>query len=209
MGQSVASRPERRDGIIHHGMRLGVWTPCCLVLLIGGCPRRQNRPRLVYVSPPPSSTSAMSEPESGTWVIEEPAPAEPEVRESTVEAPPPTPSPQPRPQRQRRSGVSAEPPSPESKPDEPTPVEPPPLEPAIGGGGAARRTKIETTQQDVSQRVAEFERGPLSDTERRTLDEAKAFVEQSRRALNEGDLQRSENLARKAYLLVTAFEQRH
>jgi hypothetical protein len=27
--------------------------------------------------------------------------------------------------------------------------------------------------------------------------------------LNEGDLQRSENLARKAYLLVTAFEQRH
>jgi hypothetical protein len=27
--------------------------------------------------------------------------------------------------------------------------------------------------------------------------------------LNEGDLQRSENLAHKAYLLVTAFEQRH
>lgn len=61
----------------------------------------------------------------------------------------------------------------------------------------------------MSQHVAEFERGPLSDTERRTLDEAKAFLEQSRRALNDGDLRRADNLSHKAYLLITAFEQRH
>lgn len=88
-------------------------------------------------------------------------------------------------------------------------VELPPLEPADGSGAADLRQKIETTQKSLSQRVAEFEHSPLSDTERRTLDEAKAFLEQSRRALNDGDLRGARNLAHKAHLLITAFEQRH
>jgi len=190
-------------------MRPGAWTSaCCMAVLIGACAKRQTGPRLVYVASPPPATSAASAPESGTWVIEEPVPPEPETAKPTSEAAPPAPLPPQRSQKPRRSGSAAEPDSTEPALGEPS-VEPPPLEPADAAGGTDARRRIETTQKDLSRRVAEFKRTPLSEAEGRILDEAKAFLEQSRRALNEGDLQRADNLAHKAYLLVVAFEQRH
>ena len=191
-------------------MRSQVWTSaCCVALLIGACPKRQSGPRLGYVAPPPPSASARSEPDSGTWVIEEPAPPEPETAKPASEAPPPAPVPPQRPQKLRRNGVAAEPPSTEPTPEEPSSVEPPPIQPAEGGGGADLRHQIETRQESLSQRIADFEHSRLSDSERHTLDEAKAFLQQSRRALNESDPRRADNLARKADLLITAFKQRH
>jgi hypothetical protein len=192
-------------------MRVGVLTSCCVALLFGGCAKRQSGLRLVYVAPPPAA-SAPSAPDSGTWVIEEPVPPEPEVAKPTSEVAPPAPP--PRAQKPRRP-TAAEPSStePTPAPTEPSSdgpsVGPPPLVPADGAGGADLRQKIETTQRSLSQRVTDFEHGPLSDTERRTLDQAKAFLEQSRRALNDGDLRRADNLAYKADLLIAAFEQRH
>jgi len=187
-------------------MRAGPWTSaCCMAVLIGGCPKRQSGPRLVYVAPPPAATSAGSAADSGTWVIEEPAPPEETIH--TSEAPPPTPPPPLKSPKPRPTGVAAEPPSTER--EEPSSVEPPPLEPADSAGGRDRQT-IETTQKRLSDRLDEFEhRRPLSDAERRTLGEARAFLEQSRRALNDHDLRRAENLAHKADLLITALEQRH
>jgi hypothetical protein len=42
--------------------------------------------------------------------------------------------------------------------------------------------------------------------DRKTLDDARTFFQQSTQALNEGDLQRALMLARKASLLVSALE---
>jgi len=185
-------------------MRAGPWTSaCCMALLIGGCPKRQSGPRLVYVAPPPAASSAGSAADSGTWVIEEPAPPEETIH--TSEAPPPTPPPPLKSPKPRPSGVAAEPPTDR---EEPSSVGPPPLERADSAGGPDRQT-IDTTQKRLSQRIDEFEHGPLSDTELRTLGEVRAFLEQSKRALKDGDLRRADNLAHKADLLITALEQKH
>jgi hypothetical protein len=188
-------------------MRARVWSACCFALLIGGCPKRQTNLRLVYVAPPPRPTPAASARDSGTWVIEEPTAPEPEVTKTPSEPPPPAPQVQLHPPKPRRGNAPAEA-SPIGVPDAPS-LEPPPLEPADGAGSLGFRQKIETAQRSLSQRVAEFEHNPLSRAERRTLDEARAFLEQSKRALNEGDLRRAENLAYKADLLMRTFEQRH
>ncbi len=191
-------------------MNSGVWTSVyCMALLIGGCPKRQSGPRLVYVPAPPPATSAAPAPDSGTLVIEEPVPPETEEVKLPNEAPPPTPPTPTRPPRAHRTGIPTEPTLPEPGTDEPSSVEPPALEPARGAGQAGLRQRIETTQQGLASRLAQFERRPLSDAERRTLAEGRAFLDQSMSAMKEGDLQRAERLVYKADLLITAFEQRH
>jgi hypothetical protein len=71
---------------------------------------------------------------------------------------------------------------------------------------AGLRRQIQGLQEDVRQRMAKLARARLAGADRKTLDDARTFFAQSARALNEGDLQRALNLARKASLLVSALE---
>lgn len=205
-GQSFRSGIRGCSARMADRMKSSGWTPAfCIALLIGGCAKRQSGTRLVYVAAPPPATTAEPASDSATLVIEEPAAPEPEEA-PVAEPPPPAPLPKASPPKTRRPGGPAES-APTQPPAEEPSVEPPPLEPANNPGQG--RQQLEKTQQDMGLRIAQFERTPLSDAERRTLAEAQAFLDQSRRALNEGDLPRAKNLADKARLLVTAFEQRH
>jgi hypothetical protein len=57
--------------------------------------------------------------------------------------------------------------------------------------------------------IAQLEGRHPSGAEGQTLTEAKAFLDQSKSALKEGDLPRAEKLAEKARLLITALEKGH
>ena len=190
---------------ITHSMRSSVRTSaCCLALLMSGCAKRQSGARLVYVASPPAVTSAVPTQESGTLVIEEPATPEPQELPAAAPLPAPAPkaAPQSKPRRSSTQTGLAEPVA-----EEP-PVELPPLEPAKSPG-QGRRQQLEKTQRDMRSSIEQFERSRLSNPERRTLAEAQGFLDQSTRALKEGDLPRAEKLADKARLLITALEQRH
>jgi len=189
---------------ITHSMRSSVRTSaCCLALLMSGCAKRQSGARLVYVASPPAVTSAAPTQESGTLVIEEPATPEPEEPPAAAPLPAPEPKapPQSKPRRSSTQTGLAEPVA-----EEP-PVELPPLEPAKNPG-QGRWQQLEKTQRDMRSSIEQFERSRLSNPERRTLAEAQGFLDQSTRALKEGDLPRAEKLAEKARLLITALEQR-
>ncbi|MGA2606075.1 MAG: hypothetical protein ABSH01_01305 [Terriglobia bacterium] len=176
---------------------------CSLALFIGGCPKRQAPTRIVYVpSPPPAPTQA---PATGTpaMVIEEPAPPEPP-------APSPQPTSHPEPARRRRV-LRREAPAAAAentpKTTEPRTPQVPSLEPRESSAQeAALRRQIQGLQDDVRQRIAKLSRAGLSGADRKTLDDARTFFAQSARALNDADLQRALNLARKASLLVLALE---
>ena len=181
---------------------------CSLALFIGGCPKRQAPTRIVYVpSPPPAATQA-SAAGAPSMVIEEPAPPEEPL------APPPQPTTQPEPAR-RRHVLRREAPAaaPENTPETTEPLTPqvpsqvPSLEPRESSAQeAALRRQIQGLQDDVRQRIAKLSRAGLSGADRKTLDDARTFFAQSTRALNDADLQRALNLARKASLLVSALE---
>ena len=101
-------------------------------------------------------------------------------------------------------------PAPENTPEttEPPPTpQVPSLEPRESSAQeAALRRQIQALQDDVRQRIAKLSRAGLSGADRKTLDDARTFFAQSTRALNDADLQRALNLARKASLLVSALE---
>jgi len=139
-------------------------------------------------------------------VIEEPAPPEE----------PPAPSPQPttnpeQAQRRRRvlrreAPAAAAEETPAATESPPTP-QVPSLEPRESSAQeAALRRQIQALQDDVRQRIAKLSRAGLSGADRKTLEDARTFFAQSTRALNDADLQRALNLARKASLLVSALE---
>jgi hypothetical protein len=174
----------------------------CLALLMGGCTKRQNGVRLVYVAPPPASTPAATTGESGTLVIEEPAPPEP-AQPLPAALPPAAPAPKAEQSKPRRSGQTAA-----EAPAEQQLVEPPPIERA-NNPGQGRRQQLEKTQRDIGSSIEQLEHSPHSNAERRTLAEAQAFLDQSTRALKGGDLPLAEKLAEKANLLITALKQRH
>ena len=182
-------------------MKSSLWiSACCIALLIGGCAKRQSATRLVYVAPPPAPQGGARAADSGTLVIEEPTvEEEPEADTQVNEAvQPPQPAKSTSP-RTRRTGA-AQPP-----PPEPSIEPPPPLEPAKNPGQGGRQ-QLEKVQHDMGVSIEQFERSPLSEPERQTLAEARAFLDQSTRALKEGDLPRAEKLADKARLLITALE---
>jgi len=99
--------------------------------------------------------------------------------------------------------------APENTPETTEPLTPqvPSLEPRESSAQqAALRRQIQGLQDDVRQRIAKLSRAGLSGADRKTLDDARTFFAQSTRALNDADLQRALNLARKASLLVSALE---
>jgi hypothetical protein len=186
-----------------NGMKWNTWTSvCCIALLISGCAKRQTGPGLVYVASPPPATSAAPEQDSGTLMIEEPATPEPEklpLQEPSelLNTPLSIPS------SPKKSPSASSSPA-DALPEAP-PVEPPPLEPAKNVGQADRQ-KIQNTQNDVFVRLAQFESTRHSDAEKQTLAQARAFLDQSKSALKDGDLPRAKSLADKALLLITALE---
>jgi len=188
-----------------------------LVMLVGGCPKRQA-PRSVVVYVParvPAHAAAAPPPasEPQVLVIEEPAPpSEPE------EAPPPeTAETEKKSTTGNRRGGShpARPAVAPAGPDEtmppealePAPAELPALEPRESSAQATelhdRYLKLE---QDISDRLTRLKGAQLSSNERKTLDDARTFFEQANRAMASGDLPRALNLARKASLLLAALE---
>ena len=161
----------------------------------------------MYVpSPPPAATQASTTEGAPALVIEEPAPPEPAA------APPPeTPAPTVTPPPHRRVLHKEPPPAdtetvPETTELPPTP-QVPSLEPRESSAEEADlRRQIQGLQDDVRQRIAKLNLAGLSSADRKTLDDARTFFDQSTRALNEADLQRALTLARKASLLVLAIE---
>jgi len=136
-------------------------------------------------------------------VIEEPAPPE----EPPAPSPQPTTNPEPARRRVLRRVAPAA--APENTPETTEPLTPqvPSLEPRESSAQqAALRRQIQGLQDDVRQRIAKLSRAGLSGADRKTLDDARTFFAQSTRALNDADLQRALNLARKASLLVSALE---
>jgi hypothetical protein len=61
--------------------------------------------------------------------------------------------------------------------------------------------------EELQRRIGLLQRARLSGTDRRTLEDARAFLAQSHQDLEQGDLPRSLNLARKSQLLLVALEQ--
>jgi len=136
-------------------------------------------------------------------VIEEPAPPE----EPPAPSPQPTTNPEPARRRVLRRVAPAA--APENTPETTEPLTPqvPSLEPRESSAQqAALRRQIQGLQDDVRQRIAKLSRAGLSGADRKILDDARTFFAQSTRALNDADLQRALNLARKASLLVSALE---
>jgi hypothetical protein len=139
-------------------------------------------------------------------VIEEPPPPEPVVLTPLPETLAPKEA-APQPRRPQRRGQTA--PAPESTPetDEESSPQVPSLAPRESSSEqATQRREIQGLQDDVQKRIAKLGAADLSAGDRKTLEDAKAFIAQSTQALIEADLQRALMLARKASLLVSALE---
>jgi len=179
-------------------------------LILGACPKRQTAPRLVYVpSPPPQPAETAPVEPSQTLVIEEPPPPPaPRPQETQPTGPAAAPRPVHRPHR-ADAGEPATTPEATPEADVPPTVEVPALEPRSSREQeSALRGQIVGLQNDVQQQITPLEPAQLAPADRKTLDDAQTFLVQSRKALEEGDLQRSLNLTRKASLLVAALKGR-
>lgn len=186
---------------------------CSLLLLIGACPKRQTmKSTIVYVptKPPAAQSAEQSSKAQAVLVIEEPAPP-PEPQREPEENAPPTATQPPAPHRaggQAHTKTTAE-------PDEPVPVETPetePLEvPAIEPRESSAqqtelRSQFDKLETDIQQRLSKLNGAQLSESDRKTVEDAKTFLAQATHAMTSGDLPRALNLARKASLLLAALQ---
>ena len=190
-----------------------VFPICAATLVLCGCPKRQAVSRLVYVPSPPRASEQTTAQTTEAIVIEEPTAREPEAK--TPEAPGPGQEPAPKRTVRRRRPARPDAPG-EAEADQPaestsaTPAGVPALEPrGILERQAQLRREILATQEDTQKRMAQLDRVRLAAGDRKTLDDARAFLAQAARELEKGELVRSMNLARKAALLVSAVEQTH
>jgi hypothetical protein len=185
---------------------------CAMILMFGGCPKRQvHQSVVVYVPATPAAAAAKSEP------------AKPEVLVIEEPAPPPEPAPSPEkaasPQGQgnagarhrRIGGKTTAPPEPEEEtpPDNPEtpPAEVPALEPRESRAEEAElQERYQKLAQDVRERMMRVNGSQLSANDRRTFEDARTFFAQSVNASRDGDLPRALALARKASLLLAALE---
>jgi hypothetical protein len=187
---------------------------CTVLLLLPGCPRRQTASRLVYVSTPPSAKALGVAPATDSIVIAEPERPEEEAK-TTEPTDAETGTTSKRVVRHRRPGA-IRPDAPAEAEDQPAapqaapPAGVPALEPQKSPEEQAQlRREISTSREDTERRLAQLDHLALGAGDRKTLDDARAFLAQAARALEEGELIRSINLARKAALLVSAVEQSH
>jgi hypothetical protein len=182
-----------------------LYSVCALVLLMWGCPKRQTAPRLIYVPAPPPAAEQKPAPASGALIIQEPPPPEP---------PPPViieeePSAQEKPAPRRRRPAPAAHTEADTEGDSGTTAAPevPSLEPRESAAQqTAQRRQIIAMLGNIRGRIGQMRQAKLSDLERKTLDDAQMFVEQSQHALDTNDFVRALNLARKALLLVNALQ---
>jgi hypothetical protein len=205
-------------------------------LFIGGCPKRQAVPRVVYVqAPPAASINAASNQAGGTeafpkatgasnqanpatssmpaLVIEEPPPTPP-PEPVTTPAPPPAAPVTPAPRRRARPRADSHDTEEQAEPADsavPAPTgEMPSLEPQSDAAHEeGLQNQLQTQVDETKRRMTELEKNAdLSTTERRTLTDAKSFWSQAVAALHEHDLLRAQELAQKASLLLAALERR-
>lgn len=170
-----------------------------------GCPKRQTAPRLVYVPAPAPAAEKTSPTATGTLVIQEPAPEEPPPPPIIEEEVPPETKPAPR--KRRPAPTAASEAETQGETAAPAATEVPALEPRESAAQQSeQRQQIIGTLAGIRGRIAQLKRGNLGELERKTLEDAQMFVEQSQRALDSNDLVRAMNLARKASLLVNAMQ---
>ncbi len=183
-----------------------LYSVCGLAVLMWGCPKRQTTPRVVFVASPPPAAEQERAPASGALVIQEPAPPEPLPPVIIEEEP----APEEKPAARRRRPGSAGRSETEAQPEDtttPAAQEVPALEQRESAAQqSAQRQQIIEMLAGIRGRVAQMRRNRLGDLERKTLDDAQMFVEQSQHALDTNDLVRALNLARKASLLVNALQ---
>lgn len=184
----------------------------CLALLLGGCPKRQTGPNVVYVppSPPPAGAASAPTQSGGTMVVQEPAPPEPEAKPAEVTRQEPVGT-KPAARVRRRPAATEAPvdgETPTDNQDQPA-AQVPALEPLESPQqqNELRNKAVEITQS-VKARIARLEQAHGANLDHNTLDGARMFLAQSQRALDDGDLQRAYNLARKASLSVDGLEQK-
>ncbi len=166
-------------------------------MIFGGCPKRQTGPKIVYVpTPPPAATPSQ---QTQAVVIQAPAPPAPVV--IVPELPPPaTPEPAHRSLAPYRR--------PEVKAPRQEPADVPALQSGLNSGRATElRNQIIKLQNGIEERIVRLSREWLTPAQRGTLEGARGFLQQSQRALEESDLQRADNLAHKADLLISTIEQ--
>ena len=210
--------------------------PFFLALLIGGCPKRQTVPRVVYVQPPPAaSTNTASNQIGGTGALPKAAETSNQTHTTTrstealvIEEPPPPPPPEPvtlpvpspvapaepAPRRRTRPRADSHDTEEQAEPaDSAVPAstgEVPSLEPQSDAAQqVGLQNQLQTQENEIKRRIAELDKNAnLSTTERRTLKDANSFWSQSVAALREHDLLRAQELAQKTSLLLAALERR-
>ena len=187
---------------------------CALLLLLGGCHQRQGPQNLlVYVpapAPPPAAAATATKPQ--VLVLEEPPPPpEPEPEE---EAPPPQ-NPEPtehhKPKHAAHPGTGTETDETPTVENPETPETPPAEVPALEPRqSSAQENELHRQyvdlEQDIRTRLAKLSGAHLSGNDLKTLEDARTFFAQSKRAMMSGDLPRAMNLAHKAGLLLAALE---
>ena len=115
------------------------------------------------------------------------------------------PSPEEKPAAHRRRPVAPDQRASEPAEDETPPADVPALEPRESTAQqSAQRQQIIDMLGRIRSRIAQLKQAKLGEADRRSLDDAQMFLEQSQRALESNDLTRALNLARKASLLVNA-----
>ncbi|HEY6290701.1 MAG TPA: hypothetical protein VI455_03950 [Terriglobia bacterium] len=185
--------------------------PILLALLIGGCPKRQTTPRVVYVQASPQASATGTNPaatgSTETLTIEEPPPppaTEPAAKPVPVVTAQPTPAaPRRRPRTDSHEGEGTLAPADTTGPaDVP---EPPQLEPLSSNSPENETRDLQARQEQMRGQIGDLEKNPgLSESDRRTLRDAEAFLSQSRRALDDHNLLRARELANKASQLLSA-----
>ncbi|HEV2381045.1 MAG TPA: hypothetical protein VG206_14790 [Terriglobia bacterium] len=191
-----------------------ILVPALLALLVGGCPKRQTTPRIVYVqapSVPPSGPNTTADGASETLTIQQPGlPPTTESPPPTVAAPPPPQSqadkntrPPRAPPRDAAEKAPVETAQPSSSAESPSSLQ---LEPQ---GGDVQEAVISKRLEQLTAELNDLEhRTDLSEDQRRTVNDASTFRNQSLEALHQRDLLRAKQLANKAGLLIKAVQER-
>lgn len=178
-------------------------------MMLGACPKRQTTSRIVYVPSPPSPQATSTATLSDSIVITDPTPQEEPVTAAPQEETATT-SATTQAHGRRRRPVRTEPPEAAAAietPETPEPpaadIAPPPLEtrddPAV-------RSEVLSLQADLQKRIEDMGRQELPKVDQKTFEDAKLFLEQSGRALDQSDLQRALMLAKKASLLLASLQ---